>query len=217
MRTPHLVLSSVLGLGLLCAPTSASDGEDGWVEVGRTDGITVLRKEIPGDPVFAYRGKGTLKAPLGKIISVSRDVKRQPEWINRLEEARVVREITPMHRILYMKVNTPWPVSDRDFVVESKLTVDREKRVATLEVRSVEEPSLPVDDCCVRGQMHRNHIVLTGSADGLTTDVDAEAHVDPKGSIPKWMVNAIQKTFPQKSLKGLLRQVSKPDILDYFR
>lgn len=215
MRKPlissFVLLTSFLAIGAI----AAAEGE--WAEVGKSDGIMILRKEIPGDPVFAYRGVGTLDAPLGKVISVSRDVHRQPEWVNRLEEARVVRELGPNHRIVYMKVDTPWPVSDRDFVVESKLTVDREKRTAVIEVHSVEEPGLPPSDCCVRGQMHRNLIRLAGSPDGTKTEVDAEAHVDPKGSIPKWMVNVVQKTFPQKSLKGLLRQVKKPDILDYLR
>jgi hypothetical protein len=190
--------------------------ETPWVEVGRSDGVVVLRQEIPGDPVFAYRGQGILDAPFGKLISVALDVKRQPEWVNRLEAARILREITPLHRIVYLKVDSPWPVSDRDFVIESKYTLDRDKHQFLLEAHSVEDPSMPPQDCCVRGIVHRNRSEFTASPDGLQTKVDAEAHVDPKGSLPAWVINLVQKTFPHKSIRGLLKQVGKADVPDYL-
>ncbi len=38
--------------------------------------------------------------------------------------------------------------------------------------------------------------------------------MDPKGSIPAWIVNRVQRTFPHKTLIGLLNQVKKPDIAE---
>jgi hypothetical protein len=38
--------------------------------------------------------------------------------------------------------------------------------------------------------------------------------VDPKGSIPKWIFNMIQKKWPENTFKNVRKQVQKSDIVD---
>lgn len=210
------VLAVIALMSSYPAPRAAqSDEADGWTVVGVREGITVSRKKVPGDPMFAYKGEGILKAPLGKLIAVSRDTARQPEWVNRMVVAKVLREITPFDRVIYIKIHSPWPVYDRDFVLESKLVVDRVKKTAVFDVHSVQDALGPPDSCCVRAEMSSNHIVMK-AVDGQRTSISAEAHVDPRGVLPAWLVNLVQKTVPHKTIQGLLRQVAKPDIPDYF-
>jgi hypothetical protein len=101
-------------------------------------------------------------------------------------------------------------------VVESKLEVNRADHSAVMEFHSVEDALAPEDRCCVRGVVHRNRVTMVAAQGGKATQIDAEAHVDPKGSIPGWIVNIVQKTFPHKSIRGLLKQVAKPDVSDEF-
>ena len=205
---------SILLISILPRSTQAeAPGE--WVQLGVEDGITVSRRKMPGDPVLAYKGEGVLNAPLGKLITVSRDTPRQVEWVNRLEVAKVIREITPFDRIIYLKIRSPWPVTDRDFLLESRLEVDRIKKTAIFDVHSIEDPQMPPDKCCVRAVMHSSHVELK-ALDDARTSISAEAHADPRGALPTWLVNLVQKTFPRKSIEGLLRQVAKPDIKDFF-
>jgi hypothetical protein len=197
------------------APPPSPRPDDGWVQVGVQEGITVSRKRVPGDPMFAYKGEGVLNAPIGKLIAVSRDTARQPEWVNRMVAARILREITPFDRIIYIKIHSPWPVKDRDFVLESKLVVDRARKTAVFDVHSVQDPLGPADACCVRAEMRSNHIEMK-AVDAERTSISAEAHVDPKGALPAWLVNLVQKTAPHKTIQGLLRQVAKKDVADFF-
>mgnify|MGYP005817522731 CR=1 FL=1 len=199
----------------LCFASDVAPESAPWVEVGKENGITISRRKLQNDPVFAYRGEGTLEASIGKIISVALDVPRRVEWVNRLEVARVVRDISPNHKIIYMKVRAPWPVNDRDFLVDSVFQFDPKKQAASFDMKSVEDPTVPPDRCCVRAHVSSNHIELKATSD-KRTEVVAEAHVDPKGSLPAWLVNLVQKTFPRKTLEGLLKQVNKPDISDYL-
>jgi len=39
--------------------------------------------------------------------------------------------------------------------------------------------------------------------------VVAEVHTDPKGSLPKWLVNLVQKSWAHTTLMGLRAQVGK--------
>jgi hypothetical protein len=213
-RTPLLVIAGLLLLWP-SPRTTRSDDSAPWVQVGNEDGITVSRKKMAGDPVFAYKGEGVLNARIGKLITVSRDTARQPEWVNRMATARIVREITPFDRIVYVRFHCPWPLNDRDFVLESRLMADRTKRTAVFDVHSIQEAALPPDPCCVRGDMHSSHVELK-ALDEKRTHISAEAYVDPRGALPAWLVNLVQKTFPRKSIQGLLKQVVKPDIVDFF-
>jgi hypothetical protein len=44
--------------------------------------------------------------------------------------------------------------------------------------------------------------------------VVAEVHTDPKGSIPKWMVNLTQKSWAHTTIMGLRAQVRKASASD---
>ena len=46
------------------------------------------------------------------------------------------------------------------------------------------------------------------------TLVVAEVEVDPRGSVPKFIVNMVQKSWPHTTLMSLRKQVAKPDIKD---
>ena len=44
------------------------------------------------------------------------------------------------------------------------------------------------------------------------TFVVVEMHTDPMGSIPSWLVNLVQKSWPLKTIQGLRSQVKKPFV-----
>jgi hypothetical protein len=44
------------------------------------------------------------------------------------------------------------------------------------------------------------------------TYVEARVFTDPKGSIPKWLVNFFQQGWPQDTFEGLRNQAKKTDI-----
>jgi hypothetical protein len=41
------------------------------------------------------------------------------------------------------------------------------------------------------------------------TKLTVEVHTDPKGMLPSWLVNAIQKGWPSKTLNGLVKRARK--------
>lgn len=197
--------------GQILAGPAAQDS--GWEKVAEHESITVYRREVPGSSLLAYRGEGIIPAPLDRVASVILDTSRHPEWASRVAEARTLREIAPGERIEYMRTDVPWPFKDRDFVYWAKLTVNRAEKSLRVELKSVSDPSLPPQDCCVRAQLHEGAFVLKPIEGGSKTWVQAEAHADPGGVIPKWIVNQVQKSFPKKSFQGLLKQVAKKDVV----
>ncbi len=201
----------LLSLLLVLAPAF---GADDWEEVSRYDNLTLFRKEIPGNPVLAYRIAGSVNAPIAKLVTVITDTPRKREWMNRIQEARVLHEYGPADRLEYIHVHCPWPVKDRDFVYRTGVELDRERHRIVIRYASVDDPKWPEVSENVRAFVFFGTFALTPSADGKSTLVEAETHTDPRGAIPKWIVNLYQKKIARQSLDGMLQQVAKPGIAD---
>jgi hypothetical protein len=186
-----------------------------WEQMGNDDGIVTWRKEIQGSDVVAFRGRAVINASLAKIASVLSDSSRKVEWVARAIEARDLRKISQLERVEYNRTSPPWPIMDRDFVFHSKVVLDKEKRQMVLDLKSVEDPLAP-ETSAVRGTIENSHYILTCVDPECTqTDVTVEIHADPKGSLPKWVVNLFQKSWPRKTLEGIRRQVAKPNVAEH--
>lgn len=207
---PCLLLGLVLWLpSSFAAPTAAVTP---WVKTGDEDGIVSYKREIPGSPIIALRGEGVVNAPITRVASVLLDYTRAPEWVDSLEEVRVVRMLGPQEFIEYDHVGTP-PVimADRDFVVRGKIEVDLRERSLTLSMVPAKDPAVPEKDSYVRGELS-GYWKLQAIANGKKTFVIAEMHADPKGSVAKWLVNWFQENWPHSTFESLREQLAKRDI-----
>ena len=63
-------------------------------------------------------------------------------------------------------------------------------------------------DCCVRAEVKGTYYNFTALS-AKRTKLEVEVHTDPKGLLPNWLVNLIQKKWPSKTLSGLIRHARK--------
>ena len=192
----------------------ASDAPAEWAQTAQTkDGITVFRKDIPGSDVLAFKGEGIVDAPLQLIASVIFDFTRGTEWVKNLKESRVLRWENKSVFIEYDHVGTPFVMKDRDFVSRVTTEIDTAHRSLTIEYKTADDPSAPKTSF-VRGDMIHATFVLTalGTGKNQRTHVAADIHCDPKGAIPKWIVNFFQKDWPVDTFRNLRKQVVKSDV-----
>lgn len=185
----------------------ADTSKAGWEKVGSEDGIDTYRREIPGSPLLAIRGEADIDGSILHVASVLMDTTRLTEWMDRVVEARRISVLDPLHFIEYERASLPFPLTDRDFVVESWVEVDPVKKQVVLRARSTQHPAAPVSKL-VRGEVLYSAFTLS-AIDAQHTRLVAEVHTDPKGAIPKWMVNMAQKSWARDTITGLRRQVAK--------
>lgn len=178
-----------------------------WEKVDSADGIDTYRREIPGSPLLAIRGVADVDGSILHVASVLMDTTRLTEWMDRVVEARRISTLGPLHFIEYERASLPFPLTDRDFVIESWVEVDPVKKQVILRARSTQYPAIPVGEL-VRGEVLYSAFTLS-ALDAQHTHLVAEVHTDPKGSIPKWMVNMAQKSWAHDTITGLRRQVAR--------
>ena len=197
-------------------PTSPSQPLPAWEKIGDSDGIIAYRREVQGSPLIAVKGEGVINASIVRVASVLVDTSRATEWIDRLVESRVVRQVSDTETIHYDHIGTPIVMKDRDFVTRARLEFDSTGKKVILKMHSVTDPLAPPTDF-VRGEIMQSYFIMTSIDQGKKTHISVEVHADPKGSIAKWIVNMFQKSWPHNTISRLRAQVAKPDIKDHPR
>lgn len=209
--TARLFAVCLLAVPVLAMPRSsqADDAATGkWEKVTSKNGINVFKKEIEGSPVIAFKGDGVIDAPILRVASVLVDANRNKEWMDRVVESEIVEVKSPTERIQYSHIKTPTPLDDRDFVSNAKLVVDGANKRLTFAIHSVAHASKPERKGIVRGQlMGSSFLLVPVGAD--KTRVITEFHADPKGDVPKFIVNMFQEDWPINTIKGLRKQVGR--------
>lgn len=189
----------------------AASPPPGWEPLRDEDGIKVYRREVEGSPVVAFRGEGVIEAPIARVALVQMDLAHTPEWVDRLVGARVVAIESDTDFLTYSRVSAPFPVSDRDFLNHVHATYAPPSRIE-LRLQSTEDPRVP-PGAAVRGQLMGSTFEFTALGP-TTTRVVCEIHADPKGSIPKWLVNQFQKAWAFKTISRMRQQVQRPDVVE---
>lgn len=197
---------------------AASEGKDpghfadaNWEALGKDDGVSVYKWEVPGSDIFAFKATMIMDAPFAKVASVLFDDTRATNWTPDLEEIKVIRKVSDTARIQYAHIGTPFVIKDRDFVLHASAEWNDAEQALWVRFRSVEDPDMPKTGY-VRGDMKESYYLMKPLDGGARVQITYLVHVDPKGTVPRWLVNAFSKNFPRKTLLGLMKESKKADV-----
>ena len=205
-----------LSTGVPAAHASDAVGADEskWEEINKAEGIVVSRRHVEGSPLVAFRGVAEVDASIERILWVLVDNDHRRDWVDRLLKSERLEEITEHEFIVYQVFDVPIGMSKRDFVYRGKAVFKPETGQVVLDMHSVKHRRSP-KTAGVRADLINSRYVLTPTGNGGKTRVEVEIHTDPKGWLPTWIVNLIQKSWPLKTLRSLRKQVVKEFVKDY--
>ena len=158
-----------------------------------------------------YRGTVKLNSGIGRIAFTLIEIDSKKKWVNRLTNHDLIEgDIFGMEYSTYEHYNLSWPVSDREYVLKAKWTIDNnaETPSAKLEISSTTHKKYPLRNDRVRGDLE-SLIFHLKEVTPETTEVTVEIKVDPKGKLPKFLANQIQKNWPLTALRALSKEVSQ--------
>jgi hypothetical protein len=187
---------------------------DDWVAYSDRDDVASYSRSIPGSKVLAMKGVSTLDVPIGRLIGVYLDAARAPKWVDlmiSLEEHKLPGGHDAIERQLY---DMPWPVYDREFVFKRTVAIDPATKTVTISYKSIQDARHPVTDDYVRATDYGSYWKFTALPGGKTR-VEAVAMVDPEGSLPAWLFNSVQRSWPRESIHGIKAEASKPDVVPF--
>jgi len=186
---------------------------ENWEEIDDSDGIKVFKKDIPGSDLVAFKGSAIINASAQKVLWVLTDPHHRTDWVDRLMKNVELETISELEKILYQSFKMPFIISNRDFVYKSTLRKDKKTGNYHLHMRSVKHPNAP-ETIGVRAELINSYYFVEPLKNGQSRIV-VEIQSDPKGWLPTWLVNLVQKSWPYKTLKGLRNQVKKKFVKEF--
>jgi len=140
------------------------------------------------------------------------DVDEYTDWMENVAEAKFLEGSNDEAQHVYTLVDLPFPFTDRDSVFDQKITQDPETLAVTI-VFSATPEALPKDEKIIRIVDFAGSWVLE-PVDATTIKATYAAHVDPAGSLPKWLLNKLISQGPYKTLRNLHDDVTFADYND---
>jgi len=185
---------------------------DEWQSALNTsDGIQIFNKESSASGLIEFRGLGVIEAPLPLVATVIFDTEKRTEWIKGLIESRIIRWGGKDEFIEYDHIDMPIFFTDRDFVSKVTISFDHTGNTLVFHYQPSDDPAAPRTDY-LRGEIINMTFVLSSVDEDTKTMVDAMFLCDPKGWIPKWLVNFFLQDWPKTTFRNLRKEVLKPDI-----
>ena len=207
----HFNFTVALIITLVATPysdyCSAGNTSDDWKEVKNQDGISVYTKKRLGSSIVIAKGLVTIDASPEAIVRVLDDNAGHVKWIPYLLESRQLEAITDKERLEYNLFDAPWPASNRDFVFHVTAYPGEQHDSIVFKMKSESNPLMPEQDGIIRGALLESTFRLN-KLEPNKTQVELLFQADPKGWIPLWVVNIVQRAWPFKVLKGLRERVA---------
>lgn len=128
-----------------------------------------------------------IKSSLSSIIALLNDFESFPKWVYRCEKSMALKKDSDNHIIRYQTVVAPWPVDNRDMILEVNSFQDKKTKIVYQKVNSIPD-YIPLVKGHVRVREFRALWTLIPLKNGFV-EVNYELLVNPGGNIPAWLVN----------------------------
>lgn len=180
-----------------------------WEKVRDDNGITVVRRPMPGTSLHEFRGTGLIEAPIAAILGVLNDAEHRTEWMKEAVAQVTIEQQGDSRVIFYSRTAAPWPVADRDVILQATTTFDTEKKMVRIEIESVTHPKWPPFPKLVRMPFLRGHWYFWPENGGKWTRAEYQVHANPAGMLSDWIINMVSKKIPHDTLSALRKQVGR--------
>jgi ribosome-associated toxin RatA of RatAB toxin-antitoxin module len=183
---------------LLVFAFQLSGQENDWKLKKQTKDLTIFYRQPPASKLKELKMTAIFESNLSTIVAVLKDVEAYPEWLYGCRRAEVVHTLAPF-RFMYVEMDFPWPLSDRDYYGQAHLVQDPHTKVVTSRMVGIPEFG-PEEENFVR--IPQMEVIWKFTPiDEKTTHLDYLLRSDPGGSLPAWLINLALDKGPSRSLR----------------
>lgn len=206
-RTPVLKIVALFAATLFCALPVLARTSDWQVIVDR-EGIIVSRRPVEGRSFPQLRAVGEVPGTPYEVLAILLDVPAHVTWRPDCIESRTVRGIDAWRSIIYSRTDVPWPIADREVVVENEVTFIDSPSKLRVTFRAVAAPYVEHRRGTVRMKTATGFYAIE-AIDATRSYVQYEVDADPGGTLPDWLVSIQSTRNPFETLAGLRRRLDE--------
>jgi hypothetical protein len=200
-------ISKAFLLSLMMPCFFYSIAQPNWVLKKDKEGIQIFVASQPDSKFKALRVLCTIPASIEQLIAVLKEPQLQPNWVEATKQAYLVKTIANNQLIYYAEAALPWPISNRDMVIDLNFVQDPRTKILTINANTIEH---------ILPEYNGKQRVPYSSAKWLVKavehdqiSIDYTIKIDPGGGIPAWMVNLFIVKAPFESFKNLKKLIQE--------
>jgi hypothetical protein len=126
----------LMGMTAWCAAAFATDASNADWALQQDDGrIQVFTRPVAGSPFLEVKATALINAPIADIASQMGDGEGCVEWRVMCKSSEVLSVDSDTERKVYMVLDMPWPVADRDMVMRSIADIDTAAKTVTVQLQ----------------------------------------------------------------------------------
>jgi hypothetical protein len=191
-------------IGAIPGFAQASD----WEIIAESDGIIVSRRPVQGRGFPQLRAVGEVPGTPYEVLAVLLDVSTHVRWLPDCVESRSLREPDTWRYIIYTRTDAPWPVSDREAIIENEVIfVDPPSKVK-LTFEAIAAPEVPHARGTIRMRSVKGYYSIE-AIDARRSLVQYEIDADPAGALPAWLIAMQSTRNPYQTVAGLRRHLNE--------
>lgn len=191
---------------LVCI-TSLSFSQETWQLIKDEDGIKVYTRRQDNEKFKEVRADFELKASEDQLIGLLQDISHHKDWSYGTKRTYLVSKKSNDTLIYYSEVSLPWPLSNRDLVIELSFKKDTLNKTLRIQAKSI-PGILPPNPGLVRVPFSLalwNVNVLPNKL----LKIQYIFRTDPGGALPAWLVNFAASVGPYNSFHKLKEIIQK--------
>jgi hypothetical protein len=181
--------------------------DSAWKVKKNKNGILIETRKADGYAVEEFKATATLDMPFDKAVEILRDVQNYRLWMYKLVTAKTINESSPHSKIIYMKIDLPWPAKDRDMYLQTTEKIDRQNGV--FEINNIGLGGYPETECIRMTKVTITWILTGDGTDKHKTHVLYSSKGDPAGKLPAWICNLGNVDGPFENLSNLKYKYKK--------
>jgi len=184
---------------------SATFGQGKWEQKINENGIEVFTRKPLNGNLKELRVVCDLLCSKAELIKTLQDINNYHNWVYSTKSTNMLKVVNPQQIIYYSVSHLPWPLKDRDLIVQLSIMPGAESNNFEIQAKSLPD-YLPRNTDFIRVPYSSALWKVTVVNEHLLK-VDYTFSVDPGGSIPVWLVNSTLAIGPYKSFLQLKEQL----------
>ena len=152
-RTVNLL---ILIIPLLVADPGGLFAQEQWETVSNDNGVAIYSRKVIGQEDSEFKGITDINQPIEVMGAVSAEIPGYTGWFFKCRQARKIPAIssTAYNFMVYIAIDTPWPLWPRDIVYDVKIKIDMASGKVEVRSKAVPEPVVPI---------RKDHVRITDS------------------------------------------------------
>lgn len=181
--------------------------QSGWELSKEGNGIKVYTRATDSSKFKSVKVECMLAGTIEKLIAILKNVDGNVKWVYNTKQTHSVKTMSSDEFIYYAETSLPWPLRNRDVVINMLFTNDSIRKTLTVKATGMNGEVEKVSGL-VRIP-YFNGLWEVAAIDNSHISINYFLSVDPGGSIPGWAYNKFVAKGPYNTfnnLAGLLKE-----------